>query len=294
LIVYVDGLANANMLVASDDPAVQPRREYFAFGASSLLSGLFGGFVTGTSSSRSIVGIRAGEKSRVAGAIAGVLMLATALSAIGFLAPMPLPALAGVVFVAAIDLIDRKRLREMFRIRRADFWIAMFAAAAVVFVGMVQGILIGIAAALVEVFRRAMYPNRQFISDRVGDRLYEPFSAEAIEREDTVLVYRFGTALFFGNAESFRDDMRDIARNGRASLRRVMINADGLGVPDATARDCLIEARTTLAKRGIELVFGNARKALRDALARIGGFTLVDEDEFLAAVRAAHLHGRSA
>jgi SulP family sulfate permease len=287
LIVFVDAQANAGMLAQRDDPPVSPRRDYLALGATSLVSGLVGGFVAGTSSSRSIVGIRAGEKTRLAGLVAGVLLVLTALSVVRFLEPMPLPALAGVVFVAAIGLIDVRRIGAFFRLRRADFWIACLAGAAVVFVGMVEGIVVGVAAALVEAFRRAMYPNRSIVSGRVADRYYEPFTDEVIEASQPTLVYRFGAGLFFGNAEAFLDDMRRIAHHANPALRSVVVNADALGVPDATAKDFLVTARTELERRGIALVFGNVRRAVREALERIGGFAIIDEQQFLATVRQA-------
>lgn len=285
MIVYVDGLANANMLEQPGDPDLSPRREFFALGAVSLVSGIAGGFVAGTSSSRSIVGIRAGEKSRVAPAIAGVLLLLTGLSVVKFLSPMPLAALAGVVLVAAIGLIDHKRLREMWRLRRADFVIAAIAGLAVIFVGMVKGILIGIVVAVGEVLRRAASPDRLAVTPRPGDAVYEPFGPEAIRRAKDVLIYRFGAGLFFGNSDVFLDDMRLIARTAPPSLHTVMLNADALGIPDASARDTLHAAKRILGERGLQLVFGNARKSLRGELAKIGGFTVVDETEFIHAFR---------
>jgi SulP family sulfate permease len=285
LIVYVDAIASANTLARHGDTPVSPVRELYAFGTVNLVAGLWGGFVAGTSSSRGIAGIQAGAKGRLASAIAGVLLLLTALSVVRFLAPMPLPALSGVVFVAAFALIDVERMRELYRLRRADFLIASIAGASVVFVGMLEGIAIGIAVALVEAFRRAMNPPRSLVSGRTPDRYYEPFTPLAIHREHDLLVYRFGAGLFFGNAEVFLRDMRQIAHDADPSLHTVVVNADGLGVPDATARDCLVAARTELDDHGIDLVFGNVRKAARDALEKIGGFAIIDEPDFIAAVR---------
>ena len=72
----------------------------------------------------------------VAGLTLWAVLFLTALSTVKFLSPLPLPALSGVVLVAAVDLINFKSLREMWRLRRADFWIAIAAGAAVVFLGM--------------------------------------------------------------------------------------------------------------------------------------------------------------
>jgi len=289
LVVYVDVLANGDMLAAKGDPPLNPRREYFALGATNLLAGFAGGFVAGCSTSRSLIGIRAGEKSRIAGLIAAGLLVLTALSVVRFLQPMPLAALAGVVLVAATDLVNVERLREFWRLRRADFWIAVAAGAGVVFAGMLKGVVIGVGVALAEALRRAMYPDRSLFTVRLGkERFYEPFTPDAIRAAREPLVYRFGAALFFGNADVFVRDMRDIAALAAGKVHTVIVNAGAMGIPDATARDALLKAQAELARRGIRLVFGNVRAALRGALTEQRAFTLIDEREFVASLRKLH------
>jgi MFS superfamily sulfate permease-like transporter len=119
-------------------------------------------------------------------------------------------------------------------------------------------------------------------SSRLGPgRLYEPFTTDAVHASGDVLIYRFGAALFFGNADAFRDDMRAIARAANGAPRTVIINCDTLGIPDATAREMLQRAQRELREHGISLLFGNAREPLRIALAKAGSFTLIDESRFV-------------
>ena len=68
----------------------------------------------------------------------------------------------------------------------------------------------------------------------------------------------------------------------------MIVNADALGIPDATARDALLKAQAELAQRGIRLVFGNVRASLRGALTEQRAFTLIDEREFMASLRKLH------
>jgi SulP family sulfate permease len=285
LISYVDAIANAQMLRQPGDPRVQPRREFFALAATNLGAGLTGGFVAGCSTSRSLVGIHAGERSRLAPILAGVLLLLTGLSVVRFLRPMPLAALAGVVFVAAFDLIDWRRLREFGRLRPADLVSALAALGGVIVLGMIKGVIIGVLAALAEVLYRGMRPVRNVVSARAGDHVYEAFSPEAVRAAHDRLVYRFGAPLFFANAELFLRDMRVVAAHAPLELRTVVVNADALSVPDATARDTLLAAQRELHDKGINLVFGNVRAPVRAALERAGGFKLIDEAEFVADLR---------
>ena len=72
-------------------------------------------------------------------------------------------------------------------------------------------------------------------------------------------AYRFGAPLFFGNADVFRNDMRRIAEAADGKLHTVVINADALGIPDATAHEALLRAQRVLAER------------------EVGEFTVIDE-----------------
>jgi MFS superfamily sulfate permease-like transporter len=151
--------------------------------------------------------------------------------------------------------------------------------------GFVRGILVGICAALAEVVRRGMYPHRTLLTSAEHQGLYEPFSGAAVTRQGDALVYRFGTAMFFGNAESFLADMKTIARKAPPGLRKVIVNADGLGIPDATAYDALTAADHLLHDRGISLVFGNVRRHTRLAFERGAPLTIIERDELMATVR---------
>jgi MFS superfamily sulfate permease-like transporter len=285
LFVYVDSLANADALAHKDDPPLVARREYFALGATNLLSGLFGGFVAGCSTSRSVVATNAGARTRVAPLIAAALLFSMALSVVRFLEPMPLSALAGVVFVAAFGLIDRQKLGELRRLRRPDFQIAFATTLGVVIVGPMWGVGIGVIGAIAEVLRRAMRPERSVVTPSAGERIYEPFVPDRLPIRGGLVIYRFGAPLFFGNSEVFLQDMREVAQSADPELEQVVVNADALGIPDATARDALVKAQEVLRGRGVSLVFGNARKELCDALAKVGSFTLIDEHEFLSDLR---------
>ncbi|HTS20230.1 MAG TPA: SulP family inorganic anion transporter [Casimicrobiaceae bacterium] len=280
LFVYVDGLANAEALAKEGDPPIRARREYFALGGVNLLSGLWGGFVAGCSTSRSVVGMRAGANTRLAPIVAGLLLLLTAFSVVTLIEPMPLAALAGVVFVAAFDLINVAKLREFARLRREDFWIALIAIAGVLFTSPMTGVGIGVGAALAEALRRGMQPQRSLLSGRSPDRYYEAFDPARLPLVDGTVIYRFGAPLFFANADVFVQDMRAIADAAPRGLHAVMVNADSLGIPDAAARDALTKAQQMLARRGIDLLFGNARHAAREALQE-AGFKLVDEKTFV-------------
>ncbi len=283
LLVYVDALANSEALAKVTDPELEPRHDYFALGAVNFAAGIFGGFVGGCSSSRSIVALRAGAQTRKAGLIAGALLLLTAFSEVRVIQPLPLAALAGVVFVAAIDLVDLEKLLGFRKNRTVDFRIAILTMLSVIFGGPMIGVAVGVLTALAEAMRRAMTPHRSVLAlgrdPRFTGRVYVDMEPMSLPVAEGVLVYRFGSGLFFGNAEDFLADMKAIAASENPNLRSVVINADSLGLPDETARDALLKAQHILKSAKIQLVFGNVRGPLRAALGK--EFQQIDEQQFI-------------
>src|SRR3978361_1262686 len=79
-----------------------------------------------------------------------------------FLAPVvyyiPRALLASIVLVAVVDIIDYKRVRELWKTHRRDMTLLLLAFFATLAVGMLQGLLIGIGASLFVILYRNAYP----------------------------------------------------------------------------------------------------------------------------------------
>ena len=73
----------------------------------------------------------AGAKSQVANLWAAGFVLLTLLFLSGIFAFLPSAALAGIVIVAGLGLLDVTDFKAIYRYRRAEFWMAVFTAVAV-------------------------------------------------------------------------------------------------------------------------------------------------------------------
>lgn len=73
----------------------------------------------------------------------------------------PIAALATVVFLIGIELIDVAGMRRIYLLRREEFLIAALTAAAVVVLGVEQGVLLAIVASMVDHLRHSYHPPQQ-------------------------------------------------------------------------------------------------------------------------------------
>src|SRR5690606_30869994 len=97
-----------------------------------VAAGFFQGFAVSTSSSRTAVADQSGAKTQVTGLVGAGLVVVLLLFLNGLLADLPQTALAAVVIVAALSLMDLAVLRRYYRVRKTALYLSLVATAGVV------------------------------------------------------------------------------------------------------------------------------------------------------------------
>lgn len=105
LIGFAEAAAISRTFAAEDRTAWNPNREFVSQGVANLASGISGGFPVGGSFSRSSVNRAAGGKTRLSGAVTGLIVLAF-LPVAGVLSALPAAVLGAIVIAAVVRLID--------------------------------------------------------------------------------------------------------------------------------------------------------------------------------------------
>ncbi len=160
LVALADTISTATSFADRQGEEVDGDREMIGIGAANVAAGFFQGFPVSTSGSRTAVAEQAGAKTQLTGLV-GAGMIALMLVAFpSLLADLPQPTLAAIVIAAAMSLADIPAVRRLFQQRRTDAWLSIAAFLAVVFLGVLPGILTAIALSVVNVFRRVWRPYR--------------------------------------------------------------------------------------------------------------------------------------
>ena len=136
--------------VATDKLHTGPRanlnKELMAQGVGNALSGLLGGLpVTGVIV-RSTTNITAGAKTKLSAIFHGVWVLLFVSFLPSVLAMVPLAALAGLLVYTGARLVNVAHIREL--AHRGEIWIYVITLVAVVATGLLEGLAIGLSAAL--------------------------------------------------------------------------------------------------------------------------------------------------
>jgi SulP family sulfate permease len=294
LLVYPDSVLTARSLAVKGKYRLDADREFFGVGAANIGAGFLGGIPVNGSQSRSFVAADGGARSQVANLWAAGLVLLTLLLLSGIFAFLPSAALAGIVIVAGLGLLDITDFGAIYRYRRAEFWMAVFTAVAVLVLGMLAGILIAVGLSLLMVVLRAAEPSTAVLGRLPGTDTYRDVEDhEGTETYPGLLIYRFDAPLFFANAGRLRDDISEAIEAAEPSIRMVLIDAEAISDIDSTGAQVINELLDGFKERDIVLGLARVRTELRDELAgshieeRIGADHIyLEVDDGVAAFQA--------
>ena len=192
LLVYPDSVLTARSLSTLGKYRLEPDREFFGIGAANVGSGLLTGFPVNGSQSRSFVVQSSGAKSQVSSLWASAFVVLTLVLLAWVFEFLPTAALAGIVIVAGLGLLDVTDFRAIYRYRRVEFSLAVFTAMAVLVVGMLAGIVVAVALSLGLVLQRAATPSTAKLGRIPGTDTYRDVADHPVaEPTPGLFVYRF-------------------------------------------------------------------------------------------------------
>jgi MFS superfamily sulfate permease-like transporter len=244
LMSFTETIAVGRAFARTDDPPLRPNAELFATGAASVLGGFLGSLPAGGGASQTAVNRMTGARTQVSGAVTAVVAVLAALLLSPVIALLPQAALAGVVIVYSVGLIQPLDFRAMLRVRRTEFIWALVAMLGVMVLGTLQGILVAIIVSVISLAYQVANPNVYVLGRKPRTSLFRPRSAEHPEDEEVpgLLMVRFEGRLFFFNAERVGDKLRGLLAETRPQV--VLLDLSAVFDLEYSALKMLIDAET--------------------------------------------------
>jgi sulfate permease, SulP family len=238
--------------------------------AANAAASLTGTFVVNGSPTQTAMAERAGARSQVAQVAMSAAVLVVLLLLSRQLQYMPRCVLAAIVFTIAVGMIDVAALRAIRRESPGEFYLAVITAATVVAVGVEQGILLAMALSLFRHVRHSYRPHTMmFAPDAQGRWVLGPAVPGKLTAPG-LIVYRFGSDLFYANQSRFCDEVRHLVAGAPAPLRWLVIDADAITDIDYSASRSVRDLLEDLKRAGIGVIFGRVSPYLRSDMDRHG------------------------
>ena len=237
VVILAQSAATARAYAVKYREALDENTDLVGLGAANVAAAFSGTFVVNGSPTKTEIVDSAGGRSQLAQLVTSAVVLVAALLLTGLLADLPIAALAAVVFLIGLGLVDVAGMRRLLAVRPSAFVVALGTAVAVVVLGVQDGIILAIVASVIDHLRHTYHPlNTVLVKSAAGHWDAVPI-APGERTEPGLVIYRFGTTLYYANASRLLADIVALARPGGPGgpLRWLVLDAVAIGDVDYTA-----------------------------------------------------------
>ncbi len=243
--------------------------ELVAQGVANIASPLFGGIPATGAIARTATNIRNGGQTPIAGMIHALTLLAIMMAFGKWAVLIPMPILAAILLKVSIDMGEWHLLVRLLKAPRGDVLVMLSTFALTVFVDLTVAIQSGVVlAAFLFMYRMAEATQIGFVTESLNeeDESGDPLSIESRVVPDGVEVFEIYGPFFFGAADRFKDEMRQIEKPPRVLVLRMR------HVPtiDATGLQALEDLFAKCRKQGTHLILSGVQAQPWEQMERVG------------------------
>ena len=158
IVALGQSISIAKAVAARSGQRIDANREFRGQGLSNIVGGFFSCYVSCGSMNRSMPNLQAGARTPLAAVFSALLLLGLVAVSSPLLAHIPMAALAALLLLVAIALFDIARWRQLFRLSRTEFAVALATLLATVSIRLEMAILLGTLLSLMSFLYRTSKP----------------------------------------------------------------------------------------------------------------------------------------
>jgi len=239
-------------------------RELVAQGVANVAASSVGGMPGSGTMGPTLVNLASGGMTRASSLVEGLSALIFALLLSNFIAWLPVAALAGILIVVGVRMIDREALRFVLSPSTVfDFAVVVTVVVVALRVGLIAASGVGVAMAILlflreqiggAVVRRKLYVNQRSSSwhrPEAETRILE-------EKGNQAVIFELQGSLFFGTTQQLFSELDPELQ----TRRFIILDFRRVQSVDVTAAHMLCQVRDALTEHGAMLLLSDIRKNL--------------------------------
>ncbi len=282
LVGFMEAISVAKAIAAKTKQRIDPNQELLGQGIANIVGSFSQSFPVSGSFSRSAVNLNAGAKTGLSNVFTGIIVMITLLLLTPLLYHLPQAALAAVIMMAVVGLINFQAIKHAWHANKHDG-----AASLVTFVATLafaphldNGIMIGAGLAIILYLYRTMSP-RVAILGRHHDGTLRDARVNNLPVSEHVICMRFDGSLYFANVSYFEDAiLEEVAKHPKA--RYLLVVGDGINQLDSSGEEIIRHLVERLRSNGITMVFSGLKKQVLDVMRNTGLMDLIGTQNVLA------------
>ena len=281
LVSFMEAMSSCKVIAVKTRTRWDENQELIGQGLAKVVAAFCNSMPVSGSFSRSALNLASKARTGFSGLFSAGFVLLTLLFFTPLLYHLPKPALAAMILMAVVNLIDVASLRNAWLANRDDGIAALLTfCATLAFAPNIQnGIVVGILFSLGAFIYRRMAPPIVLVGFHEDGTLRDAVAHQLPPLPETIAAMRFDAALFFVNASFFEEAVLKLERNN-PKLKTILVDAHGINMLDASAVEMLRSLLRHLRERGITLVFSGAKRQVLDVVERTGLMKEIGAENF--------------
>jgi sulfate permease, SulP family len=263
VMIVTQSAATARVYAARHNQQLDEDADLAGLSAANAAGAFSGTFVVNGSPTQTAMCESAGSQSQFAQISTAMVVALVLLLLTKPLQYLPQCVLGVLVFMVAIHLIDLRGLLAIRRESPGEFALAVTTAVVVVAVGVEQGIVLAMVLSLLRIVQHSYHPHTGvMVAAEGGGWKMLPVARGAVT-EPGLVIYRFGSALFYANANRFSEEVSRLAEPAPSPVRWLVVDAEAMPHVDYSAARVLIAIQKDLAGSGVVLAFARVAPDLK-------------------------------
>lgn len=252
---------------------VDATQELLAAGLATIVGSFFNAFAVSGGLARSAVNAESGAQTQLSGCISATLMLIAVQFCTGAFYYIPMSTLGAVIIISVMSMLDFRAMYDSYYSHPNDCLVMVATFLVTFFVGVTNGLFVGIAISLAVIVYAAAYPSIHILgqlSVAEGGHYREVAHHAQATQHAGVTILRMEASIFFANCVY----LKDIVMRGAAGefhpaaepIHTVVLDASCWTDIDLVASKTLAELRDSLRVRGVTLMVACATSQVQKKL----------------------------
>jgi SulP family sulfate permease len=250
LLVAMQALLSAVVTDGMIDDRHDSNQELVGQGVANLIGPIFGCIPVTGAVARSVVNVRAGARTPVAGLVHSALLLVLLFAAAPLVSHIPLGALSAILVVAAYRMVSWKQFARLTQWPLSDSSVFVTTFALTVLTNLTLAVEVGVVLASLLMVKRISETSRITAVDEATETEGSHHSLVGKDVPDGVLIFRVFGAFFFGVVDKLDDELKRAEQEPEVLILRVR---KVLAI-DATGLQALEDLRAKLQAKGKHLI----------------------------------------
>jgi len=287
IVILAQSAATSRAYALKFSDTYDENTDLMGLGFANMVAGISGTFVVNGSPTKTEMVYSAGGRTQLCQLTTVAVVLVVLLFITRPLAYLPSAALSAVVFLIGLRLVDIGGMISLRSRRPVEFGVALITAFTVVVVGVGIGLAVAVVLSILAHLRHSYRPRDSLLVPTPRGAMKTTPLAEGRQAVEGLMVYRFGSDLYFANENLFIREILDLSRDAGPSLKWFCLSAANIGDVDYTSAEALKTVVSEMKRMGVTFVMSEVADPVREEFDRDGITAMVGAEHIFESVQDA-------